>query len=580
MSRQALAVVLGIVLVLALGAAAFPRSRHSATDSAHSVSRPTASLALAPDASATPRTAGMKRRKALATAVRTPIPTAQPTPVTPKTRRAQVRRSPAKPPYLVLFVLDGARPDYFNVPGIPHIRALMQSGTRYTNAFAGILESETPSGHASIGTGSLPRQDGILSFNWADSDNTTIDLFNPTLVRSGLLERIMSRTGVPTIAGQVHASDPTAKVVALSGHKYYAADAMGGPDANVIMYYSGTPDGHFAPTAIPGHMPPAGILSQPDLATNTTHLPPGIEDHLAMKLDLATFARLHQRVTLMNVPEFDWPLGHVDGANRDPALVKTLMQDFDRDLGKLEATYRKAGILNRTIFVITADHGFAPIYHTVSATDIQHAVDAAGTSIISDSYHTAAYLWLKDPAKAAAAAENLARLQNPFIQSVYFKESVPGGYDYVRASGPELFHASGAEAANQYLLHTFQGPTGPDVAVFFTEDSASNPGGQKNWKGDHGGNDWEAQHIPLILSGPGVQAGKVSGYPAQLMDIAPTVLSLMHMSSAAMQGTPLANAMRSTTSAAIARQLAVRNQRMPVVTSLRAESRLEIAAGQ
>jgi arylsulfatase A-like enzyme len=346
------------------------------------------------------------------------------------------------------------------------------------------------------------------------------------------------------------------------------------------MYYSGTPDGHFAPTAIPGHLPPAGILSQPDLTTNTTHLPPGVEDHLAMKLDLATFARLHQRVTLMNVPEFDWPLGHVDGANRDPGLVKTLMQDFDHDLGRLEDTYRKAGILNRTLFVITADHGFAPIYHTINATDIQNAVAAAGTSIISDSYHTAAYLWLRDPTKAAAAAENIARLQNRYIQSVYFKETIPGGYDYVRASGPELFHAAGAEAANQYLLRTFDGPAGPDVVAFFTEDSASNPGGQKAWKGDHGGNDWQAQHVPLILSGPGVRAGQVSRYPAQLMDIAPTVLSLMHMSSTGMQGTPLANAMRSTTAAAITRQQTVGDERMPVVASLQAESRGELAAGQ
>lgn len=576
MNRQALAVVLGIALVLVLGTAALPRARHESTDGAGSASPRTARLE--PKPTTIRHTPSVTRRKAPAKA--RPTTAARDRSTVRKRRQSRAQLSVSKPLYLVLFVLDGARPDYFNVPGIPHIRALMRSGTRYTNAFAGILESETPSGHASIGTGSLPRQDGILSFNWANSDNTTVDLFNPSLVRSGLLEHIMANAHVPTLAGKVHASDPGAQVVALSGHKYYAADAMGGPNANVIMYYSGTPDGHFAPTAIPGHLPPAGILTQPDLATNTTHLPPGVEDHLAMKLDLATFARLHQRVTLMNVPEFDWPLGHVDGANRDPALVKTLMQDFDHDLAKLENIYRRDGILNRTLFVITADHGFAPIYHTISATDIQNAVAASGTSIISDSYHTAAYLWLRDHTKAAVAAENIAKLQNPYVQSVYFKETIPGGYDYVRASGPELFHVPGAEVANQYLLQTFDGPAGPDVVAFFTEESASNPGGQETWKGDHGGNDWEAQHIPLILSGPGVRSGKVSGYPAQLMDIAPTVLSLMHTSYAGMQGTPLANAMDVTSPAAMARQQAVRNVRLPVVSALQAESRLELAAGQ
>src|SRR5947209_11092440 len=70
-------------------------------------------------------------------------------------------------PYVVLIVLDGARREYFNVPGTPHIQSLIRNGTQYTNAFAGILESETPSGHVAIGTGSEPSKTGIPSFWWA-----------------------------------------------------------------------------------------------------------------------------------------------------------------------------------------------------------------------------------------------------------------------------------------------------------------------------------------------------------------------------------------------------------------------------
>ncbi|MDQ2741566.1 MAG: alkaline phosphatase family protein, partial [Chloroflexota bacterium] len=130
-------------------------------------------------------------------------------------------------PYLALFVLDGARPDYFNVPGIPHIRALMKHGTQYTNAFAGILESETPTGHASISSGSNPSADGILSFAWANEDNTTVNLFDPANIRNGQMERILHNAPAPSIAGLVHAADPSAEVVALGGHKYYADDALG-----------------------------------------------------------------------------------------------------------------------------------------------------------------------------------------------------------------------------------------------------------------------------------------------------------------------------------------------------------------
>src|SRR5436309_2062843 len=48
-------------------------------------------------------------------------------------------------PYVVLIVLDGAMPEYFNISGIPHVKSLIRNGTQYSNAFSGILESETPS---------------------------------------------------------------------------------------------------------------------------------------------------------------------------------------------------------------------------------------------------------------------------------------------------------------------------------------------------------------------------------------------------------------------------------------------------
>ena len=483
------------------------------------------------------------------------------------------------PNYLVVLVLDGARPDYFSVPGIPHIQALMRQGTQYTNAWAGILESETPSGHATIGTGSEPRQDGIPSFSWATSDNIPVSLFDPNSVRQGALENLLTQARVPSIASLVHKADPKARVVALSGHKYYAADAIGGPSADVIMYYSGTPDGKFAPTFVPGHGPPADVLARPNLTYPTNRLPVGVEDQLTMKLATATFNRLHQRVTLINVPEFDWPLGHVWGGDRDAKDVRLLMQSFDRDLAGLENAYRNAGVLGRTLFVLTADHGLAPIYYRISKTSIQQAVWAAHTSIVSDAYHTAAYLWVKYKSRAAAAAQNIANLRNPYIQSVYYKTwSRAKGYYYVMSSDPRLFRARRTGAANQYLLQSFDGPNGPDVVALFAEGAGSEPGGQARWKGDHGGASWESQHVPLIISGPGARQGYVSPQPARLMDLAPTALALMGISSNGMHGIPLADAWQSAPAAARAVQSAEAKVVAPVVRALKWESRLDLAA--
>jgi|SRR5579875_3736614 len=511
-----------------------------------------------------------------------PTATARPT-ATPSPSATPRPRVPQKPQYLVLIVLDGARPDYFNVSGIPHVRALMNGGTTFNRAFTGILESETPSGHASIGTGSTPQTDGILSFSWVAGNNTPVDLFSEPKVRAGDMERVLKTAGAPSIASLVHRKDPGARVVALSGHKYYAADAIGGPNADIIMYYYPKKVGTqelYGPTYIPGHAPPPSILNDPSLIEHSTHLKLGVEDHLAMSLAIKTFQTVHQKVTLINEPSFDWPLGHPDGANLDHKGVVVLMRQFDRDLAAMENAYRKAGVLDKTLFVVTADHGFAPISRTVDAGLIQKAVSDAGTSIVSATYHTAAYVWLADPSKANIVAENISHDLNPYIQGVYFRSIGTTGYDYLRASGPELYHVPNVEQAYQYLLQSFNSPNGPDIVVFYTEQTASKPGGQATWKGDHGGGDWEAQHVPLIFYGPGVRKGHLSTFPARLEDIAPTALALMGIPDTGMQGIPLAPAMQHATGAQWATVNRIRPQLGMVVTALAGESRYDLATGR
>ena len=166
---------------------------------------------------------------------------------------------PGRPRYLVLMVLDGARPDYLGVTHLPHLDALLARGTQYRRAVLGILESETPAGHTTLSTGSTPRRDGILGFDWAQNDND-FSLFSAATVRAGAIEHIMAQARVPTIAGLYKAQHPRARVVALSGHKYYAADPLGGPQADVIMYFQGDQQGHYVPVSIPGHSPPAPVL--------------------------------------------------------------------------------------------------------------------------------------------------------------------------------------------------------------------------------------------------------------------------------------------------------------------------------
>lgn len=487
----------------------------------------------------------------------------------PTQNLAQVPFSVTVPKYLVLMVLDGGRPDYFTMAPLPHIDALAQQGTQYTQAFDGILESETPAGHTTISTGSPPSANGILGFDWA-TGTSRFSLFDPTVVDAGAMEHIMEQAHVSTIAGLYKKAHPGATVVALSGHKYYAADPLGGPDADAIMYYQGSATGTYVPVAIPGHQPPAGILTDPALIAPTTHLSLGQEDDLATKLAITTFQRMHQRLTLINFPEFDWPLGHVDGGNLDPKDVITLMKGVDNDIGRIEDAYRQAGVLDQTLFVITADHGMGPITRFIPSTVVSDAVAKAGTTAPDIAANTADYVWLADPTKAQAVADNVAKSLDPGIQSVYYLASGPGGPHYVL--DPNLTLDPSADRANQYLLSTLINGKEPAVVVF-TNEGATFSSSTSNWKADHGGNGWQAQHIPLILSGPGINAAVVTDKPAQLEDIAPTVLADMGVTPVGMEGKVLAEALTNPSAAQKAARQAEIASVQPVVAGLAAQEK-------
>jgi hypothetical protein len=475
--------------------------------------------------------------------------------------------------YLVLMVVDGGRPDYFNAPNLPHIQALIAHGTRFTIGISGILESETPAAHTTISTGSTPRRNGIVGFSWVQND-ARYTIFNPDIVRAGAMEHIMQNAHVPTIVGLYKARYPKAVAVALAGAKYYAADPLGGPSADAIMYFRNDSTNHYAPTSIPGHVPPYGVLEAPDVSVPASDHQLGIGNILATNLALSSFAIMHQRLTLINYGDFDWPLGHVDGGNINPAAVDSMMQTFDQNLGQIEDAYRKAGVLKKTLFVIIADHGMSPIKRFVPETLFSDAIARAGAVSLDSTYDTGAYLWLKHDARGAAVAANIVRAHDPGIASVYYWAGAKHPR-YLRAPGLPITAA--VDAANRFLLSTMQNGHQPTVVAFCTKNATTTKP-TTNWKADHGGANWNAQHIPMIISGPGIQSGVVDNSPAQLIDVAPTVLADMGVRPDGMEGHVLTDALSNPTLADVPARQSEIQRLIPVVQALAAEDKAETAA--
>jgi predicted AlkP superfamily pyrophosphatase or phosphodiesterase len=460
--------------------------------------------------------------------------------------------STVPPKYLVLMVLDGARPDYFGQTALPNFDQLAASGTQYTNGVDGILEAETPAGHTTIATGNRPDTSGILGFDWVNSDNSRYSLFDPAKMNE--MEQIIQDNHDSTIGGLYKQKYPNAKVVSMSGSKYYAAAPLGGPNADAIIYYGGVcvkgtstscQESHFEPSGVPGHMPPANLLKDPSLSVPTTSLADGQEDAIVTKMAVATVQQMQPRMLLINYPEFDWPLGHVDGGSLDPSKVVVDMKAWDDDLGKIEDAYRKLGILNQTLFVFTADHGMMPITRFVPSTVITNAISQSGTTAPDIATNSADYVWIADPTKAQAVADNIMNAKDPGIQCAYYLSTPAGhGPGYTASQGCKV--SPTLEVANQYLLSALLNGHEPHVVVFGNEGASFSDPASTHWKGDHGGASWESQHFPLIMAGPGVKSGQTITSPVQLEDIAPTVLTAMGVTPTGMHGNVLTDALLQT----------------------------------
>ncbi len=486
------------------------------------------------------------------------------------------------PRYAVIMVLDGARPGYFNLAKMPNLHWLMRHGTTYHQAFVGQMIANTPTGHATIGTGLFPKHHGILGFWWKDPRTDTMT--RPTdngPDEAGALEQVLTDHHASTIAANLHAADPTGQVVSVAGHKCYAADAMGGPAANDILCALIYHD-RWVAQAMGRHRPPPGAINNPafdypipnpksGFAPAVEQWNVGGENDWTVRYALWAFHRIHYpRVLMMNLGETD-VLGHF--AIHPKPTMAALMRYYDRELGQIIAAYRAAGILNRTDFIVTADHGMTRIHARISFGDLKQAIQMAGTKQVFIEADTAADIGITDMSKSRAVALNVARLGGKAIDATYYA-TIERGVPRFRIAYARPGLSSAALHAYTSLVNTDQPDAGGDVLAVYaphvtTGDRIANG---YHWLAGHLGPQWDEQHIPLIIAGAGVRQGAVSNYPARLVDIAPTVERLLGIPSGHVDGHVLADALKNPTSQEQAEQARVGASLVPMVKAIQKRS--------
>ncbi len=484
-----------------------------------------------------------------------------------------------RPAYLVVIVLDGYRADYASLVPMHHLRALMAQGRSYDTAWVGHMESETPSGHATIATGAYPRKTSISGFGWRDT-TTGQFTYAPTnlkLITEGYITRTMEQGGVPTISDLIHRRNRHDITMAISGEKLWASAPLG-VGADYVLYGKDVPYGkhgiRFRPQVVGPNLPPkwTGYLSV-SIPSSAFDYQDGFAARLAAKLVIG----LRPRALLLNLPGTDLA-GHYYGGMSRPNEMRLPLREADSALGVVMRTYKALGIYNKTLFVITADHGMAANRTVVPIHAMYNLIRATPVAQLDQEYRISlGSIWLRDPEHAGLLAARITSRHFRGVEGALYKVTDATGMHFVADAWTATHLPKALLKAYLDLADTEASAAGPDVLLPYGEDTTGLQRGSA-FQGSHGGFSWGVQHIPLVLVGPGIRPG-VSHFPAKLVDIAPTVEHLLGLPvPKGVDGVVLADALQHPGTGESAAQNAVAGGRLADVIAIRAHSRAQLAA--
>ncbi len=251
-----------------------------------------------------------------------------------------------------------------------------------------------------------------------------------------------------------------------------------------------------------------------------------------------------------------------------------IVRGADYAIGRIVAEYKRLGLLDRTVFVVTADHGMAANRHIVPIHSMYGTVaaHAAPGSLDEEFRISMGSVWLRQPSDDRAVASALVAARFPGIETALYK--VASGQSWIFSPDASTVARLGKEVTQAYLnlADTEACPAGPEVILPYAEDTMGLTIKNRAGWGTHGGFSWGVQHIPLVIAGPGVKHG-VSHAPAKLVDVAPTIERLLGLPiPAGVDGVVLADALGDATPAERSLQNTASAQRLPDVRTLRNHS--------
>lgn len=399
-----------------------------------------------------------------------------------------------KAEHVVIITIDGFRPDFYLDASwnTPHLHQLMQQGT-HAKGVNSVFPSMTYPSHTAIVTGVWPAKHGVYYNGMFEPQGSTgKNYWNDSSIKVPTLWTAAQEKGLTAAAlfWPVSADAPV---------KYNIPD-IGGLGEAVRVKYS-RPEGFIA------------SLKQ-DVFHDTARIEYGKDHNVAaiaahvIKKDQPHLMAIH----FFSVDHYQ----HQQG--RQGPLVQAAVADADSSVGIVVAALKEAGIWEKTVLIVTGDHGFMDVKKQVHP-NVWLAKAGLITDVKKDEWKAqfysvggSTYLYLKDKNDQQTLQQVKALLANlPEEEKKMF-----------RLIDRQQLDKAGA---NPEVAFALSGENGASFGNAMTGE-AIRPG-----KGGAHGYfpDFREIRTGLVACGPGIRKGGVIN-EMNLRDIAPLVVKLLNLS--------------------------------------------------
>ncbi len=431
-----------------------------------------------------------------------------------------------KAEHVILVVWDGMRPDFINGQNTPNLEILLQRGTFFANNHS-FYPTTTEVNGTVLATGAFPSRSHIVANREYRPDldpRSSVAMEAAETVRKGDALTGGKYLGVSTVAEIARRAGLT---TAVAGTKPVALlhdrspDRPASPLSTIVFAGKSLPESLLAPiTSALGPFP----IYQP----NPAEPKPNTEGNRWTTRALLEHL-WHEgvpRYSVLWLSDPDFPQ-HLTAPGNAVALAG--IHDSDSNLGAVVAELQKRGELDKTDIFVVSDHGFSTIDRTVDPTKYftdqgvpvsrQFTSPPAPGQVISVNVGgtTGLYVIGHDQTVIGKLVELLER--SDFAGPIFTREASPGTFSLGVAH--------------------LDSPTEADIVFSFRWDDSTNAEGApgqiaaegRTGSGMHGSLGKSDIHNTLVGAGPDLRAGFRDELPTGNIDVAPTILRLLNLTS-------------------------------------------------